>query len=62
MKDGKFLHQLSKYQIFKKDPKPIFPKCVTPTNGGTRCDFKGYATDNKLLKAVPEFYLILDEL
>jgi hypothetical protein len=36
--------------------------CGTRTTGGTRKDFKGYAAENKLLRIVPEFYLMSDEL
>jgi hypothetical protein len=39
-----------------------FPKCGTRTTSGTRKDFKGYAAENKLLKIVPEFSMLSDEL
>jgi hypothetical protein len=32
------------------------------TTSGTQKDFKGYAAEKKLLKIVPKFYLLSDEL
>jgi hypothetical protein len=40
----------------------IFPKCGMRTTNGTRKDLKRLAAENKLLKIVPEFYLLSDEL
>jgi hypothetical protein len=54
---------------FKTDRNPdmiplmqCFPKCNRRTTGGTRKDFKGYVAENKLLKIIPEFYLLSDKL
>jgi heterodisulfide reductase subunit C len=53
--------QNSHMNLFK-DIEQCFSKCGTCTTSGTQEDFKGYATENKLLKIVPETYLLSDEL
>jgi hypothetical protein len=42
--------------------KVVFPKVWLHTTGGMRKDFKGFAPEKILLKSVPEFSLLSDEL
>jgi hypothetical protein len=50
------------FLVFRNLLNQCFPEYGMRTAGGTRKDFKGYAAEKKLLKIVPEFCLLSDEL